>query len=70
MSWKRKATEKKTREYGPRTIDSSCRNDGDCPWCRGNRTFSTKKRMSEFDEKDLDKFKEMWYDGEGENEYE
>lgn len=61
MSYRRKISEKKTEEYGSRTFDPSCRNDGDCPWCRGNRTFSTKKKMSEYDKKELDKFKKVCY---------
>ncbi len=26
-------------------ISNSCKNNGSCPWCSGNRTFSNKKRL-------------------------
>lgn len=28
-------------------FDPSCRNHGDCDWCKSNRTFSNKKRDQE-----------------------
>lgn len=34
------------KEYGSyaKSIDKSCRNHGDCPHCKGNRTYRFKKR--------------------------
>lgn len=26
-------------------VDKSCRNHGDCPYCKGNRLYSSKKRL-------------------------
>ena len=32
------------KEYhGAKKIASSCRNHGNCPWCKGNRTYQRKK---------------------------
>ena len=28
---------------GSRAIDPSCRSHGDCPWCRGKRTYKVKR---------------------------
>ena len=33
---------------GSKQFDSFCRNHQGCPWCEGNRTYSTKKRENEF----------------------
>ena len=27
-----------------KSIDKSCRNHRDCPWCQGNRTFKNKSK--------------------------
>lgn len=43
MSWRRKQTEKTTKQYGPRTFDYSCKNSGSCSWCRSNRTIVDQK---------------------------
>jgi uncharacterized protein YabN with tetrapyrrole methylase and pyrophosphatase domain len=40
---------KKRKTNRAKKVSSQCRNNGSCPWCRGNRTFSTEKR-SLFDE--------------------
>lgn len=26
-------------------VDRACRNRGPCAWCRGNRTYSSRKRL-------------------------
>ena len=28
-----------------KAVDSTCRNHGSCPWCKDDRTHSTKKRL-------------------------
>lgn len=30
---------------GCKAIDKSCRNHGDCPWCQGNRHYSSLRRL-------------------------
>lgn len=37
---------------GAKSIDPTCRNNGDCPYCESNRTVKNKKRLekTEFDE--------------------
>lgn len=30
---------------GDKSVDSSCGNNGDCPWCQGNRLHKHRKRM-------------------------
>lgn len=37
--------EKRKRYYGAKAIDCSCRNHGNCPYCRENRLFKNKKRL-------------------------
>ena len=29
---------------GAKAVDSTCRNHGDCPWCKSNRTHKDDKR--------------------------
>ena len=29
---------------GAKAVDSTCRNNGGCPWCCGNRTYKNDKR--------------------------
>ena len=29
---------------GGKAVDRMCRNHGGCPWCEGNRQYSTNKR--------------------------
>ena len=36
--------EKRKPYYGAKAIDHTCRNHGSCPWCKGARLFSIKKR--------------------------
>lgn len=37
-------------EYGTgnqpycKSVDKTCRNHGDCPWCKGNRTFKNEAK--------------------------
>lgn len=33
---------------GTKAIDPSCRNHGGCPWCEGNRLYSTKKELEKW----------------------
>ena len=28
---------------GGKKVSPSCRNHGDCPWCKGNRTYNEKR---------------------------
>lgn len=39
----RHGKEKRKRYYNSGDVDSSCRPHGGCPYCEGNRLFSTKK---------------------------
>lgn len=32
--------------HGGKAVALSCRNHGDCPFCRGNRLYSSMKRMA------------------------
>ena len=41
---------KKRKTNRAKQVDSSCRNHGDCPWCLGNRTYSTKKHYVDVDD--------------------
>jgi len=36
--------EKRKPYRGAKAIDCTCRNHGSCPWCEGNRKYSSKKR--------------------------
>lgn len=29
---------------GAKSVSYSCRNHGECPWCRGNRLYGNRKR--------------------------
>ena len=31
-----------------KAVDKHCRNHGDCPYCKGNRTHKHKKRLDDF----------------------
>lgn len=53
---------KKRRTNRAKQVSHQCRNNGTCPWCTGNRTYSTKKR-SLYDELMLG-FQEMKEDRE------
>jgi hypothetical protein len=35
---------KKRKTNKAKRVDSHCKNHGECPWCRGNRTHSSKRR--------------------------
>lgn len=41
--------DKRKAHHGGKAIDKSCRPGGDCPWCRGNRTYSDRRRQAEAD---------------------
>lgn len=32
-----------------KSVDKQCRNHGDCPYCKGNRLYNTKKREEKAD---------------------
>ena len=40
---------------GGKRVDPSCRNHGDCPWCKGNRTYNElrDKEKAKYDEKEF-----------------
>ena len=33
-------------------VDPSCRNHGGCPWCEGNRSYNTRKRLASSKDKE------------------
>lgn len=35
---------------GAKAIDKHCRNNGNCDWCKGNRTYSNKKRKQKYND--------------------
>lgn len=41
---------------GSKAIDRSCRNHGDCPCCKGNRLYSSKKRIEAATDKEKNFF--------------
>lgn len=41
---------------GSKVIDRSCRNHGDCPYCKGNRLYSSKKRIEAATDKEKNFF--------------
>ncbi len=49
--------EKRKPYMGAKAICKSCRNHGDCDWCKSNRLYKFKKE----EEKTLDKLKEIEY---------
>ena len=46
--------EKRKPYRGAKSIDKSCRNHGDCPWCNGNRKHKHNKRRSAMDDREHD----------------
>lgn len=47
MSFDKAIEHKKTKrkQYrGAKLVDYSCRNHGDCPWCKGNRLHKNRLR--------------------------
>lgn len=49
--------EHRRRYTGAKSVDKTCRNHGSCPWCKGNRLYKNKKRLS----KSIDKLEELGY---------
>ena len=46
-----KGVKERRKPYiGGKAIDSRCRNNGGCDWCKGNRLHSTRKREPIIDE--------------------
>ena len=43
--------EHRKQYYGSKAVDKSCRNRGDCDWCKGNRLHNSKKRIASIDDK-------------------
>lgn len=41
---------------GSKVIDRSCRNHGECPYCKGNRLYSSKKRIEAATDKEKNFF--------------
>ena len=39
---------------GSKAIDPSCRNHGDCDWCKGNRMYSSTKRKESMEARERD----------------
>jgi hypothetical protein len=37
--------ERRKRYYRAKAFDRTCRPNGSCPWCRGNRLHKHKKRL-------------------------
>ena len=35
---------------GGKAVDYTCRNHGECPWCRGGRLFANKRREPIFED--------------------
>ncbi len=35
--------------FGSKSIDKSCKNHGDCPWCEENRLYKNIKRIQKMD---------------------
>ena len=48
--------EHRKQYFDSRAIDYSCRNHGECPYCRNNRLYNRKKVEEKF-KKDLTDFK-------------
>lgn len=45
------------KEYcGAKSIDHTCRNHGGCDWCKGNRLYSSQKRIEKMNLKYVDQF--------------
>ena len=43
--------EHRKQYYCSKAVDKSCRNHGDCDWCKGNRLHNSKKRIASIDDK-------------------
>lgn len=48
--------EKRKQYHGAQAVDKTCRCGGTCGYCRGNRLYSTNKRLQEMKEK-IDDYK-------------
>lgn len=44
--------EKRKKYRGGKSVAPSCRNHGGCPWCEGNRSYSTRKRLASSKDKE------------------
>lgn len=36
---------------GAKSVDRTCRNHGSCPYCKGNRTYQSKKELLKINSK-------------------
>ena len=43
--------EKRKPYKGAKAVDRSCRNHGDCDWCKSNRLYKNAKRLQRMDNK-------------------
>lgn len=43
--------EKRKPYKGAKAVDRSCRNHGDCDWCKSNRLYKNTKRLQRMDDK-------------------
>jgi hypothetical protein len=49
--------EKRKKYRGCKAIDTSCRNNGTCPWCQGQVKYKIKKaqqRVETYDEREVE----------------
>lgn len=49
---------RKHRLTGGKAVSYSCRNHGDCPWCKGNRTYNAQKKKEQADYLEKEKYGE------------
>jgi len=48
---KHKTRKDRRKDYtGSKVFDSSCRCNGGCPWCKGNRTYQDSRERAAADE--------------------
>lgn len=45
---------------GAKAVDCSCRNHGDCEWCKSNRLYKNNKRIDKMNEKIKEYKEEGW----------
>lgn len=50
--------EKRKPYRGAKAVDKTCRNHGDCPWCKEGRLHKSKKQEKEFKDKVIEYYEE------------
>lgn len=40
-----------------KAVDSTCRNHGDCPYCKGNRTYNSRRKLKGNKNQDIKQYK-------------